>query len=48
MTKATVGGRRVRLRLLERADERLIRRFYYRLSPDTIYRRFLGPCRSAC
>ncbi len=43
MTKATVGGHCVRLRLLERADERLIRRFYYRLSPDTIYRRFLAP-----
>lgn len=31
------------LRLLEPQDERLIRRFYYRLSLDTIYRRFLSP-----
>jgi GNAT superfamily N-acetyltransferase len=43
MTNAIVGGRRVRLKLLERGDGPLIRRFYYRLSPDTIYRRFMGP-----
>lgn len=43
MTSAVVGGRRIGLRLLERDDESLIRRFYYRLSPDTVYRRFMGP-----
>jgi GNAT superfamily N-acetyltransferase len=43
MTSAVVGGRRVSLRLLERDDESLIRRFYYRLSPDTVYRRFMAP-----
>lgn len=30
-------------RLLEPSDERLIRRFFYRLSLDTVYRRFLSP-----
>lgn len=43
MTSAVIGGRRVSLRLLERDDESLIRRFYYRLSPDTVYRRFMAP-----
>lgn len=31
------------VRLLEPSDESLIRRFYYRLSSDTVYRRFLSP-----
>jgi len=31
------------LRLLEPEDVNLIRRFYSRLSPETIYRRFMGP-----
>jgi GNAT superfamily N-acetyltransferase len=38
-----VGGRRLTLRLLEPSDSDLIRQFYWRLSPETIYRRFLGP-----
>lgn len=43
MTGTVVGGRKVNLRLLERGDESLIRRFYYRCSPVTVYRRFLLP-----
>lgn len=43
MTSALVAGRRVRLRLLEPDDAPLIRQFYGRLSPDTVYRRFLTP-----
>jgi GNAT superfamily N-acetyltransferase len=38
-----VGGRRVWLRLLEPGDANLIRLFYWRLSSETIYRRFLSP-----
>ncbi|HEV2217598.1 MAG TPA: GNAT family N-acetyltransferase [Candidatus Dormibacteraeota bacterium] len=34
---------RIVFRLLEPSDERLIRCFFYRLSLDTIYRRFLSP-----
>lgn len=43
MSTAVVGHERMVFRLLEPADESLIRRFYYRLSLDTIYRRFLSP-----
>lgn len=43
MTSAVVGGRRVHLRLLQQDDAELIRRFYRRLSSETIYRRFLSP-----
>ena len=43
MTSTTVGGRRVWLRLLEPGDANLIRLFYWRLSSETIYRRFLSP-----
>ena len=43
MSTLAIGGRRMTLRLLEPGDEPLIRRFYYRLSLDTIYRRFLSP-----
>ena len=43
MSTAVIGRERMVFRLLEPADERLIRRFYYRLSLDTIYRRFLSP-----
>ena len=43
MSTAVLGQERLVLRLLEPSDERLIRRFYYRLSLDTIYRRFLSP-----
>jgi GNAT superfamily N-acetyltransferase len=43
MTSAVIGGQRIRLRLLETDDANLIRRFYWRMSRDTIYRRFMGP-----
>jgi GNAT superfamily N-acetyltransferase len=43
MTSTVVGGRRLGLRLLEPGDANLIRLFYWRLSSETIYRRFLSP-----
>ena len=43
MTSTLIAGRRLRLRLLERGGADLIRRFYGRLSSETIYRRFLSP-----
>jgi GNAT superfamily N-acetyltransferase len=43
MTSAVIDGKRIALRLLEPEDGNLIRRFYWRLSHDTIYRRFMGP-----
>ncbi len=43
MTSTLVGGRRVWLRLLEPGDANLIRLFYWRLSSETIYRRFFSP-----
>jgi GNAT superfamily N-acetyltransferase len=43
MTSTVIAGRRLKLRLLERADADLIRQFYGRLSSETIYRRFLSP-----
>ena len=43
MTSTVVAGRRVWLRLLEPRDTNLIRLFYWRLSQETIYRRFLSP-----
>jgi GNAT superfamily N-acetyltransferase len=43
MTSAVVGGQRIGLRLLEPDDGNMIRRFYWRLSRDTIYSRFMGP-----
>jgi GNAT superfamily N-acetyltransferase len=43
MTSAVIGRQRIDLRLLEPEDANLIRRFYWRLSRDTIYRRFMGP-----
>lgn len=43
MTSTLIGGRRVWLRLLEPGDANLIRLFYWRLSSETIYRRFLSP-----
>lgn len=43
VSTASVGAERMVVRLLEPSDEGMIRRFYYRLSEDTIYRRFLSP-----
>ena len=43
MSTAVVGRERLVFRLLEPGDETLLRRFYYRLSLDTPYRRFLSP-----
>jgi GNAT superfamily N-acetyltransferase len=45
MTSTVVDGRRVWLRLLQRADAELITRFYWRLSSETVYRRFFSPIR---
>jgi GNAT superfamily N-acetyltransferase len=43
MTSAVIGRETIKLRLLEPTDANLIRRFYWRLSQETIYRRFMGP-----
>jgi GNAT superfamily N-acetyltransferase len=43
MASAVIGRQTVKLRLLEPGDANLIRRFYWRLSQETIYRRFMGP-----
>ncbi len=43
MTSTLVGGRLVWLRLLEPGDADLLRQFFWRLSSETIYRRFLSP-----
>lgn len=43
MSTLVLSGEPVVLRLLEPADEGLIRRFYYRLSLETIYKRFMSP-----
>ncbi len=45
MTSTIVDGRRVSLRLLHRGDAELITRFYWRLSSETVYRRFFSPIR---
>lgn len=45
MTSTVVGGRRVWLRLLQPGDADLIRSFFWRLSSETIYRRFFSPIR---
>jgi len=46
MTSTVVGDRRVWLRLLEPADANLIRRFFWRLSSETVYRRFMAPIKA--
>lgn len=43
MTTTVVAGRRVSLRLLQPGDSELIRAFFWRLSTETVYRRFLSP-----
>jgi len=45
MTSTVVDGRRVWLRLLQRGDAELITRFFWRLSSETVYRRFFSPIR---
>jgi len=45
MTSTVVDGQRVWLRLLQRGDAELITRFFWRLSSETIYRRFFSPIR---
>jgi GNAT superfamily N-acetyltransferase len=42
MASTVIGRQTVKLRLLEPDDASLIRRFYWRLSRETIYRRFMG------
>jgi hypothetical protein len=42
MTSAVIARQWIALRL-EQKDSSLIRRFYWRQSPDTTYRRFMGP-----
>jgi hypothetical protein len=39
------GGGRVGLAQLEPSDRESLRRLFYRLSPETLYRRFLSPSR---
>jgi GNAT superfamily N-acetyltransferase len=46
MTSTLVAGRRVWLRLLEPNDANLIRLFFWRLSSETIYLRFLSPIKA--
>jgi GNAT superfamily N-acetyltransferase len=43
LSTVAVGGQPVVLRLLEPAEAEMIRRFYYRLSFETVYRRFMSP-----
>jgi GNAT superfamily N-acetyltransferase len=46
MTSTVVDGGRVWLRLLEPGDANLIRRFFWRLSSETVYRRFMAPIKA--
>ena len=46
MTSTVVGGRRLWLRLLEPGDANLLRRFYLRLSKESVYRRFMAPIKA--
>ena len=43
MSTAVVGGRAISLRLLEPSYRDMLCAFYRRLSPETIYRRFMAP-----
>src|SRR5260370_32465759 len=46
MTSTVVGGRRLWLRLLEPGDANLLRRFFWRLSSESVYRRFMAPIKA--
>src|SRR5260370_36788891 len=46
MTTTVVGGRRLWLRLLEPNDANLLRRFFWRLSNESVYRRFMAPIKA--
>jgi GNAT superfamily N-acetyltransferase len=46
MTTTVVGGRRLWLRLLEPSDANLLRRFFWRLSSESVYRRFMAPIKA--
>jgi len=46
MTSTVLGGRRLWLRLLEPNDANLLRRFFWRLSSESVYRRFLSPIKA--
>jgi GNAT superfamily N-acetyltransferase len=43
MTSTVVDGRRLRLRLLQPGDAELLTSFFWRLSRETVYRRFFSP-----
>jgi hypothetical protein len=43
MSTAVVAGAPVALRLLEPEDRELLCAFYRRLSPESVYRRFMAP-----
>jgi GNAT superfamily N-acetyltransferase len=45
MTSTVVDGRRLTLRLLQPGDAELLTRFFWRLSGETVYRRFFYPNR---
>src|SRR5260370_1416314 len=45
MTSTVVDGRRLTLRLLQPGDAELLTRFFWRLSGETVYRRFFSPIR---
>jgi hypothetical protein len=46
MTTTVVAGRRLWLRLLEPNDANLLRRFFWRLSSESVYRRFMAPIKA--
>jgi GNAT superfamily N-acetyltransferase len=46
MTSTVVGDRRLWLRLLEPNDANLLRRFFWRLSSESVYRRFMAPIKA--
>ncbi|MBO0686117.1 MAG: GNAT family N-acetyltransferase [Candidatus Dormibacteraeota bacterium] len=48
MLVASLGPEVVRLRLLDSGDRERLRRLFFRLSPSTVYRRFLSPLPGPC